>query len=399
MSYAKIRPRRASTTEWMTVNPIPFEGEVCVEYPDDGIGTGIVKIKFGDGVTHWNDLEYGIPLAALSIYGGTPEDSYDIFVRSGSTTEWLDTDPVLGLGEIVLDTTEYRLKLGNGVNKFSEIEYLGANLDMSNLNLDFGDESTVTNITSIFRVRRGTKQQAIEKNILLRQGELFFEVPESGVGTGLGNIKLGDGIHTYEDLPYFLRSGVLSINGILPDDETGDIDISAFEIIPESEDATNIEPSESPISIFGKINHWFTKLISKLKSLAFSDTASTQYTPQGSINTPEITVTAPTTTASKVSGGQAPSLTTGDATVAGTVSNWSAGSITNITYNDGGLTISVGSAPSLTTTSATVTGVVTNWSAGSMPSATDVTVVTSVSATSEDLTFTGTEETITVNPD
>lgn len=60
MAYAKIRPRRGTATQWATANPVLMEGEQGIEVPDSGIGTGIVKMKFGDGVTAWNDLPYGV---------------------------------------------------------------------------------------------------------------------------------------------------------------------------------------------------------------------------------------------------------------------------------------------------------------------------------------------------
>lgn len=60
MSFAKIRPRRGTATQWSTANPILAEGEIGIEVPAEGVGTGEVKMKFGDGVTAWNDLPYGL---------------------------------------------------------------------------------------------------------------------------------------------------------------------------------------------------------------------------------------------------------------------------------------------------------------------------------------------------
>jgi hypothetical protein len=59
-----------------------------------------------------------------------------------------------------------------------------------------------------FKPRRGTKENA-EKYLIgdkvLENGEIFFEVPDTGIGTGKGKIKMGDGIHDYVDLPYFIE--------------------------------------------------------------------------------------------------------------------------------------------------------------------------------------------------
>ena len=75
MSFAKIRPRRGTANEWSSVNPILVEGEIGIEVPDSGVGTGKVKIKFGDGVKRWNDLPYGVTGEGSG--GFNPEDLPD----------------------------------------------------------------------------------------------------------------------------------------------------------------------------------------------------------------------------------------------------------------------------------------------------------------------------------
>lgn len=57
----QIQIRRGTAAEWVTANPILAEGEPAKE-------TDTGKIKFGDGVTAWNDLPY---LVADSAGGGT----------------------------------------------------------------------------------------------------------------------------------------------------------------------------------------------------------------------------------------------------------------------------------------------------------------------------------------
>ena len=58
----------------------------------------------------------------------------------------------------------------------------------------------------IFRPFRGKRSTAISKDIILKKGEVFFEVPDTGVGTGAGKIVMGDGQTKYEDLPYYIGS-------------------------------------------------------------------------------------------------------------------------------------------------------------------------------------------------
>ena len=60
-------------------------------------------------------------------------------------------------------------------------------------------------MASYLRPRRGKKSTAISQNIVLKRGEIFMEVPDTGVGTGIGRIKLGDGTTAYQSLPYFMN--------------------------------------------------------------------------------------------------------------------------------------------------------------------------------------------------
>ena len=60
------------------------------------------------------------------------------------------------------------------------------------------------------RPRRGTQQQWEYANPILSEGEMAFEVPESGVGTGPVNIKQGDGTTAWNNLPYAFNAGVLN---------------------------------------------------------------------------------------------------------------------------------------------------------------------------------------------
>ena len=62
-------------------------------------------------------------------------------------------------------------------------------------------------MASFLRPRRGKKATAtstLTGTAALKRGEVFFEVPTGGVGTGKGAIKMGDGSTAYASLPYFL---------------------------------------------------------------------------------------------------------------------------------------------------------------------------------------------------
>ena len=138
-SFKNFRPRRSTKAEWEQYNPILLEGEMGIEVPDSGSGTGLVKIKFGDGHTPWTNLPYGLDSnEASSIHGGTVAVGHDICLRSGTNEEWTASNPVLGLGELVLDITKMGIKVGDGVTRFNQLKYIG-NFD-DEFDFDFGDE-------------------------------------------------------------------------------------------------------------------------------------------------------------------------------------------------------------------------------------------------------------------
>ena len=60
------------------------------------------------------------------------------------------------------------------------------------------------------RPRRGSQSQWEYANPILSEGEMAFEVPETGVGTGAINIKQGDGQNSWNSLPYAFNGAVLN---------------------------------------------------------------------------------------------------------------------------------------------------------------------------------------------
>ena len=127
MSYAKIRPRRSTKTEWELVNPILMEGELGVEFPDTGIGTGLCKFKIGDGFSSWKDLAYAFDATvSSSINGGTVTESNEIILRSGTTEEWETMEFASGNPEYQIvfreDFTQYNKK--DAIAGAMDIEFL-----------------------------------------------------------------------------------------------------------------------------------------------------------------------------------------------------------------------------------------------------------------------------------
>lgn len=102
------------------------------------------------------------------------------------------------------------------------------------------------------RPRRGRRSTAISKGIVLKRGEIFFEVPDTGVGSGVGNIVMGDGITPYGDLPYFAKGqgsgsgtgSVNSVNYILPD-SSGNVNINTVPLAEDLVSSDNIENTDN----------------------------------------------------------------------------------------------------------------------------------------------------------
>ena len=100
MSFAKIRPRRGTANQWNNANPILAEGEIGIEVPSTGVGTGTVKIKFGDGSSHWNDLPYGLDtpndvsdVISSEFIAGTPCTSGNYYIANNKLYKCIaDTD-------------------------------------------------------------------------------------------------------------------------------------------------------------------------------------------------------------------------------------------------------------------------------------------------------------------
>jgi len=139
MSYAKIRPRRGTKTEWNEINPVLMEGELGIEFPDSGVGSGKCKFKIGDGETRWGDLEYAFDGNSASAFdGGTVSISNLLQVRRGTTDEWEIANPVLSAGEIVYDITKEAIKVGDGEHTFKSLDYIGVTWEMEK-EYDFGN--------------------------------------------------------------------------------------------------------------------------------------------------------------------------------------------------------------------------------------------------------------------
>lgn len=119
-------------------------------------------------------------------------------------------------------------------------------------------------MASYLRPRRGKEATAKSQNIVLKRGEIFFETPAGGVGTGIGRLKMGDGSTSYASLPYFLKQ--LDLN----DNNTKCAFTNVTAATNKSNNNTylnNIAPGNSLKTLFQNIKQLLLNYNSQLTSL------------------------------------------------------------------------------------------------------------------------------------
>lgn len=117
-------------------------------------------------------------------------------------------------------------------------------------------------MASYLRPRRGKKSTAESQALVLKRGEVFFECPDTGVGTGAGKIKVGDGSTAYSSLPYFLQQTNVENSTIGFTDTSSATDSSNNPTY-----LTNIKPANSLKTIFTNLKQLLYNYNSQLTSL------------------------------------------------------------------------------------------------------------------------------------
>ena len=65
--YARVQHRINESATWLKINPILAPGEIGVE-------SNTRKFKYGDGISHWKDLEYAYGSGLTSIFANSADD-------------------------------------------------------------------------------------------------------------------------------------------------------------------------------------------------------------------------------------------------------------------------------------------------------------------------------------
>ena len=129
-------------------------------------------------------------------------------------------------------------------------------------------------MSDTFKIRRGTENtmKTIKSNTVLADGEIFAEVPNTGVGTGKGRLVMGDGVTTYNNLPSFIENTDVSsaavtitadnsttssaaLNNVTSGNSTGALIGSLKQAITLTKSELNEIYQRSPVSGFGGIRY------------------------------------------------------------------------------------------------------------------------------------------------
>lgn len=147
MSFYKIRPRAGTASQWTTANPVLAEREIGFEFPAGGIGTGEIKAKMGDGVSHWNDLAYAIlPMPTVENEESTSTDKApsSAYVKGKFDAIQSDLNGIRQNMAVKMKAVKRTVSLPTGSTTMSETQISFAN-DLPNgaqlvgIDITFGD--------------------------------------------------------------------------------------------------------------------------------------------------------------------------------------------------------------------------------------------------------------------
>lgn len=147
MSFYKIRPRAGTASQWTTANPILAEREIGFEFPAGGIGTGEIKAKMGDGVSHWNDLAYAIlPMPTVENEESTSTDKSpsSAYVKGKFDSIQSDLTTIRQNMDVKMRAVKRTVSLPNGSTTMSETQISFANdlpsgAQLVGIDITFGD--------------------------------------------------------------------------------------------------------------------------------------------------------------------------------------------------------------------------------------------------------------------
>lgn len=144
LTFRPRRGKKATMASGEKADIILASGEIFVEYPNTGVGTGFVQFKIGDGTTKYSDLPYATPF----IFG---------IMKNGTTVD-PDSDGkidiTIGIGDITGLESALEGKLDSDANAASASKWNiarninGMSIDGSENRVNYGICSSFGSITS-----------------------------------------------------------------------------------------------------------------------------------------------------------------------------------------------------------------------------------------------------------
>ena len=83
--FARLLLRRGSTTEWANANPI-------LELGEPGVDTTVNKIKIGDGITNWNNLDWANRLSTDELGDIVIDNPQNMQILTYQNNKWVNTN-------------------------------------------------------------------------------------------------------------------------------------------------------------------------------------------------------------------------------------------------------------------------------------------------------------------
>jgi len=120
-----------------------------------------------------------------------------IQIRRDSATNWTSNNPILALGELGFDTTNNEIRVGNGVDRWNDLEILGAG-PASGVSYDNSTSGlSATNVQVAIDVLSGTKATYYEHDQQVASNEWTIthnlgKMPSVTVIDSADTIVIGD---------------------------------------------------------------------------------------------------------------------------------------------------------------------------------------------------------------
>ena len=232
-----LMPRRGNRSTMLGVKKdiVLQAGEIFIEYPDTGVGTGACLIKVGDGNTTYENLPYGIGDSALTTVAFNEDTS--------STVEEAINKIVTGssLAEIIA-----------ALKKVEEIHSGDSSIHVTNENKDQWDKAQA-NIIETVSVN-GSELTPSEKNV-------DIELPVTGIK--VNNVEVApDASHNANIIVPVTSVSVNNVAAVPDDSHNVNITIPVTAISVNGEDVTpnngkvNVAIPDAPVqsvSVDGKV--------------------------------------------------------------------------------------------------------------------------------------------------